>query len=64
MKILKSVWFTSGRHCIGIVMGQDKVTKEEKAYIGVGEGENQEVDEEFIATHGAKFPPEIARQLT
>ena len=36
---------------------------EEKAYIGTSEGLSQEIDEQHIASHGAKFPLELARQM-
>lgn len=63
MRIIRSFWFTSSKHCIGIVVGQDEVTKADKAYIGVVDGGNIEKDEQSIAEHGAKFPVRAARQL-
>ena len=63
MKIIDSLWFTSLGilgGCIGIVLGEDEVTGEKKAYIGTAVGDNQERDERHIAMNGAKFTPEIA----
>jgi hypothetical protein len=52
-----SIWFTpfASKTCIGIVMVEDTLTKERKAYIGHGTGINQPFDEELIMQHGAKF---------
>lgn len=57
-------WF-SGRHCIGIVQVVQDHQKEEyrqsgdfadfKYYIGVGWGEDEEVDKSYIAEHGSHF---------
>ena len=50
MKILKTTWFSTAKGTIGIVLGEDSVTKEKKAYIGIGDGENPNVDSLYIAT--------------
>lgn len=57
-------WFT-GRHCIGIVQVVPDHQKEEyrqsgnfadfKYYIGVGWGEDEEVDKSYIAEWGSHF---------
>lgn len=62
MKIIGSVWFTAV-NSIGIVLGEDELTKERKAYIEVASGLNEKADAEHIAKHGAIFPAEIAKQL-
>ncbi len=58
MKILDTIWFTpmSG-HTLGIVMGEDEVTKERKAYIGVAEGYDEHTDTRIIADTGVKIYP-------
>lgn len=61
-EILNSIWFTAGRHLIGIVLIKNNVG-EEKAYIGVGDGSDESIDEQIIADHGAKFPVNVAKQL-
>jgi len=63
MKIIDDIWFTSFMANIGIVIGEDEVTGERKAYIGVGDGFHLEVDRQMIATHGAKLSPEIAARI-
>jgi hypothetical protein len=65
MKITDSIWFTSFGWigCIGIVMGEDDVTRKRKAYIGVGLGVNEAFDERLIVQNGAKFPAEIAERI-
>jgi len=66
MKIIGSVWFSSmqvisGMGNIGIVIINNG--RSEKAYIGVGLGEDQRVDEELIAKVGAYFPLKQAKEL-
>ncbi len=64
MKILKANWFTPmGNTLIGIVYGEDEVTKEKKAYIGIGNGYDEKEDSEHIAETGAKFPADVAEKL-
>ena len=48
---------------IGIVKVKDKLTKEEKYYIGVGKGQNIKFDEELIAKGGAPFHPCIFERI-
>lgn len=56
MNIQDAIWFTElGGQCIGIVIGQDEVTGERKAYIGTGYGEDEGLDARFICANGAKF---------
>lgn len=65
-KIKDSTWFTEmGSHIpIGIVATEDEITGETKLYIGTGVcpgpgyGETQKLDEEKIASTGAKLNPE------
>ncbi len=56
MKIIAATWFTpSTGECIGIVFGIDEITGEKKAYIGIGEGNDEGIDVDLIARNGAKF---------
>ena len=48
-------WFSSIDGCFGIVVGQDEITKEKKAYIGRGAGQIEEEDCVYISQHGAKI---------
>ena len=62
-KIIDSIWFTpSCGSIIGAVVirtTEDKL----KAYLGNGKGWNQEVDEQVIASEGAKLVPPIASAM-
>ncbi len=58
------MWFTTPHaHTIGIVMGEDKVTEKLKAYIGLGDGVDEEADKKKIAELGSHFPIETAKYL-
>ena len=48
---------------IGIIVGTDTITKEEKAYIGIGQGGDELDDTISILQYGAKFPIEAAKKL-
>lgn len=68
MKVLRTYWFSDmmgGQ--MGVVVGEDEITKERKAYIGIAGGSDQEADTERISTRGQKLLPavleEILRQL-
>ena len=61
--ITGSIWF-AGNECIGIVQIVQEHQKQEyrqtgnadfKYYIGVGKGQNEKADAEFIADHGMPF---------
>ena len=60
--ILGSVWFSlmNGTH-IGIVLTNNGY--EDKAYIGTGYGENEEIDAKSIASHGSPFPLKQAKEM-
>ena len=55
-KILDVIWFTEmgSKEPIGIVIGEDTYTKEKKAYIGKGFGQDEKEDIEVISKQGAK----------
>ena len=55
-KILGSVWYGK----IGIVLVDDY---EQKAYIGIGEGVNQQEDEQHIAFYGTPFDLEFTKRM-
>ncbi len=52
MKRLRTFWFTS-KKTVGIVVGEDTITRERKAYIGVVRGFNEKADEREIAEWGS-----------
>ena len=53
-------WFT-GRECIGLVVVDNGF--EHKAYIGVGEGNDQNHDLQHIMHFGTSFPIDEAKRL-
>ena len=61
VKILGSVWFSSLKGHFGIVVTDNG--HEEKAYIGMCNGEDEKADEILIASYGAKFPLKQAKEL-
>ena len=65
MKILDAIWFTQmdSTKCIGIILGVDDITGEEKAFIGIGKGVSEEDDVTHISEWGSKFPKEIASRI-
>ena len=64
MKVLADYWFSDMYgDTVGIVVAEDEVTKERKAYIGVGAGFNQEADKESILDGGQKLPISFLRSL-
>jgi hypothetical protein len=63
MKITDNIWFVSFQGVVGIVIGEDEVTGERKAYIGIGSGVSIEHDMQMIALDGCKLTPEIAAHV-
>jgi hypothetical protein len=55
VKVLKEVWFVNSTGTVGIIVGEDTVTKERKAYVGVAEGVDQPSDIVQISKHGTKL---------
>jgi len=57
VKVLDDYWFNDMRGgTVGIIVGEDELTGERKAYIGVGAGFNQAIDRESILDGGQKLP--------
>lgn len=50
------LWFTTNRGAVGIVKKQDPITKEFKFYIGIGLGNDENIDAEYIRQFGSKIP--------
>ena len=55
MDVKRVFWFNSGISVIGIVVGEDNVTKRRKAYIGTAHGDDEASDTKHIASHGSPF---------
>lgn len=52
MKVVDSLWFTNTKGTVGIVIIEEDVTRDRKAYIGVGNGHNEAVDTQSIIDWG------------
>ncbi len=66
MKILYRTWFSpmGNPGIIGLVVVENEITRERKAYIGQASGYDQVADEEYISKTGAKFTKAILAELT
>jgi len=64
MNILFTEWFSTSTMSFGIVVGEDTVTKQKKAYIGACQPSgNPASDSKHIAEYGAKIFPATLRNL-
>ncbi len=63
MKVLETLWFTGSTGCIGIVVIEEDVTGERKAYIGVGSGISEKADQEHIIAWGITFSHDTVLRL-
>lgn len=57
MKITETLWFTGANSLVGIVLGEDGITGERKAYIGAHYGRDEASDSKLIAEYGARITP-------
>ena len=53
MKVIRSLWFSHLAGTIGIVIGEDDLTKERKAFIGLVAGNNEEMDSAWVLDRGS-----------
>lgn len=63
MKVTEKFWITTDRGCIGIICGEDEITGERKAYIGIGNGQNENWDAEYIAQQGSPLSLGMVEQI-
>ena len=63
MKVIETLWFTNLKGCIGIVVVEEDVTGDRKAYIGVVDGLNEQTDREALLAWGNKFFIDTALRL-
>jgi len=63
MKIIDALWFTNIDGCIGIIVIEEDVTGDRKAYIGSARGKDQKVDTEKILAWGNKFSIDTAERI-
>ena len=63
MKISETLWFTAMNGFIGIVLGEDSITGERKAYIGPHYGRDEADDQRLVTEGGASFTRAHAEQI-
>lgn len=63
MKIVDTLWFTANRGYCGLVLCEDEITGERKAYIGRCVGLNPEQDIDDILHWGARFHKGTAERI-
>lgn len=63
MKVIETLWFTNMNGCIGIVVIEEDVTGDRKAYIGPVPGTDEETDTEAIIAWGNKFSLDTAQRI-
>jgi hypothetical protein len=65
MDILKTIWSSDCTgNCIGIIIAEDRVTKEQNTYIGICKALNDEADDiDYIINYGAKYPRKVFEQI-
>jgi len=64
MKVIDTIWFNNRDGCIGIVVVEEDVTGDRKAYIGPASGTNGKRDTEAILAWGNKFSLETAARIS
>ncbi len=63
MKVIETLWFTNINGVIGIVIGEEDVTGDRKAYIGPAPGTDEKEDAEQIIAWGNKFSFDTAQRI-
>ena len=63
MKVIETIWFTDVNGCIGIVIGEEDVTGDRKAYIGSASGTDEKADTEQILAWGNKFSLDVTERI-
>jgi hypothetical protein len=61
-KIIDCIWFTSIK-TVGIIVTEDELTKERRAYVGVVDGNDPELDRLYIKEHGAPVSVMAMKQV-
>lgn len=63
MKVIDSLWFTNFDGCIGIIVIEEDVTGDRKAYIGPASGKDEKTDTEKVLAWGNKFSIGTAERI-
>lgn len=62
MKLIHVTWFTR-EECFGIAVGEDEITKERKAYIGIVQGNHEEIDAMHLLANGSKIALSMLEEI-
>lgn len=54
MKVIDSMWFNSLRGSFGFVLAEDEIIGERAIYAGIVSGADQEEDQKFLISSGAR----------
>lgn len=63
MKVIDKLWFTNMDGCIGIIIVEEDITGDRKAYIGFGKGHDAQADTERILAWGNTFSLDTVGRL-
>jgi len=63
MKVIDSLWFTNLDGCIGIIVIEEDITGDRKAYIGPASGKDEKADTEAILAWGNKFSLDVTERI-
>jgi len=63
MKVIDSLWFTNMKGTVGIVILEEDVTGDRKAYIGMVEGLDEQTDREALLAWGNPFSLDTAQRI-
>lgn len=63
MKVIEKIWISAPSGTVGIVVIEDEITKQNKAYIAPVLAGNEDVDTKYVAEHGQKLTVEILQRL-
>ncbi len=63
MKVIETLWFTNFEGCIGIVVGEEDITGDRKAYIGPASGTDEKANTEQVLAWGNKFSLDTVLRL-
>lgn len=63
MKLIETIWFTGMYGFFYIVLGENEVDGERRAYLGVHAGRDQAADSKMIAEGGARISLSQAERI-
>ena len=63
MKVIDTLWFTNIKGTAGLVILEEDVTGDRKAYIGVVDGLNEQTDREALLAWGNRFSLDTAQRI-